>query len=141
MTKAARKPTPAVARKKPLATSTRTEARTARVSAKASRPAPNAKATPKAIPKATPKATAKAKAQKAKSVPKKSKTIRDSFNMPESDYALIGQLKKRALAQAREIKKSELLRAGLKLLAALGEEAFKSALAAVPSVKTGRPKK
>jgi len=73
--------------------------------------------------------------------PKAVKTVRDSFNMPDADYALIGLLKKRALAGAREVKKSELLRAGLHTLQALGDEAFLSTLAAIPSVKTGRPRK
>jgi hypothetical protein len=84
--------------------------------------------------KAAPKSAPKAPAQKVK-------TIRDSFNMPFEDYALIGELKKRALAAAREVKKSELLRAGLRLLAKAQDEVFKAAIAAVPAVKTGRPGK
>ena len=87
------------------------------------------------------KAADKRKPAKAKGKSKGDKTVRDSFNMPAADYALIGELKKRALTSAREIKKSELLRAGLKLLASLRDEAFNAALAAVPAIKTGRPKK
>ena len=49
-------------------------------------------------------------------------------------------LKQRALGAGREIKKSELLRAGLKVLAGLSDSALRSALQAVPSIKTGRPK-
>jgi hypothetical protein len=38
-------------------------------------------------------------------------------------------------------KKSELLRAGLKALAAMPDATIKKALLAVPSIKTGRPAK
>ena len=72
---------------------------------------------------------------------KKSKTVRDSFNMPDFDYALIGVLKKRALGMATEAKKSELLRAGIKLLAAMNDKGLSAALGAVHVVKTGRPGK
>ena len=72
---------------------------------------------------------------------KKTKTVRDSFNMPDFDYALIGVLKKRALGAATEVKKSELLRAGLKSLAAMNDREFSAALKAVHIVKTGRPGK
>lgn len=42
----------------------------------------------------------------------KAKPVRDSFTMPQADYALIDKLKERALAFRRPAKKSELLRAG-----------------------------
>jgi SLT domain-containing protein len=69
----------------------------------------------------------------------KQKTIRDSFNMPANDYALIGVLKERALQSAQHVKKSELFRAGLKALAAMKPADFIAALGAVDSIKTGRP--
>ena len=50
------------------------------------------------------------------------------------------QLKQRAATLAQPVKKSELLRAGLKVLAGLSDAALRSALQAVPSIKTGRPK-
>jgi hypothetical protein len=78
---------------------------------------------------------------KSRTTSKKLKTVRDSFNMPVDDYALIAQLKKRALALEMVAKKSELLRAGLRLLARQGPDEFKSALATVPAIKTGRPGK
>lgn len=67
------------------------------------------------------------------------KTIRDRFNMPADDYALIAALKKRALDASTRVKKSELLRAGLRVLSTLSDDAFKAALAAISAVKTGRP--
>ncbi len=86
-------------------------------------------------------AIAKITAKKQKSAEKKPKTIRDSFNMPVGDYALIGTMKKRAIASGRELKKSELLRAGLKALAGMTEAAFAQAIGAVTAIKTGRPVK
>ncbi len=47
----------------------------------------------------------------------------------------------RAAALASPAKKSELLRAGIKALAAMSDSAFVAALKAVPAIKTGRPAK
>jgi hypothetical protein len=69
------------------------------------------------------------------------KLVRDSFTMPEADFALIPALKERALKAQRATKKSELLRAGLQALAALDDKAFIAALGKIEPVKTGRPKK
>ena len=72
--------------------------------------------------------------------PVKAKLVRDSFTMPVADYALIDALKQRALKAAHPAKKSELLRAGLQLLASLSDTAMLKALKNVPPLKTGRPK-
>lgn len=71
---------------------------------------------------------------------KKPKLVRDSFTIPKDEYAVIEALKQRASALAQPVKKSELLRAGLKVLATLSDSALRTALQAVPSIKTGRPK-
>ncbi|PIF17363.1 MULTISPECIES: hypothetical protein [unclassified Acidovorax] len=71
---------------------------------------------------------------------KKPKLVRDSFTIPKDEYAVLDTLKDRATALAHPVKKSELLRAGLKVLAGLSDSALRSALQAVPSIKTGRPK-
>jgi hypothetical protein len=47
----------------------------------------------------------------------------------------------RAAKLAMPIKKTELIRAGIKALAALPDAAFLAALRAVPNLKTGRPAK
>ncbi|WP_369858221.1 hypothetical protein [Acidovorax sp. 69] len=100
--------------------------------------APTAKKT--AEPK-TPKAAAPAPVKTAKDAKaKKPKLVRDSFTIPKDEYAVIETLKQRAATLAQPIKKSELLRAGLKVLAGLSDSALRSALQAVPSIKTGRPK-
>jgi hypothetical protein len=109
-------------------------------------PAPAARPStaPRARAKQPPVAdggTQKAAKTEPKRATRRQKTVRDSFNMPAEDYALIAAMKQRALSVATEVKKSELLRAGLRILAALGNEQFKAALATVPAVKTGRPGK
>ncbi|MBV8247907.1 MAG: hypothetical protein JO200_05610 [Comamonas sp.] len=92
----------------------------------------------KAASTSTP-APAPAPAKEAK--PKKPKLVRDSFTCPKDEYAAIDVLKVRAAQQGHVVKKSELLRAGLKLLAGLEGEQLLAALQAVPSIKTGRPAK
>jgi hypothetical protein len=70
---------------------------------------------------------------------KKPKMIRDSFTIPKAEYVVIDALKERAGKLSRAAKKSELLRAGVKALAAMSDAAFLAALSAVPTIKTGRP--
>ena len=70
---------------------------------------------------------------------KKPKLIRDSFTIPKAEYLVLETLKERAVKLSRAAKKSELLRAGIKALAAMSDAAFLSALAVVPTIKTGRP--
>jgi hypothetical protein len=72
---------------------------------------------------------------------KKVKVVRDSFTIPKAELLQIGEMKKRALGLGVEIKKSELIRAGLQAIASLTDASFKKALASVPTIKTGRPAK
>jgi hypothetical protein len=67
--------------------------------------------------------------------------VRDSFTMPEADFGLIAALKAKALDARRAAKKSELLRAGLRLLSGLEAKALVAALDKLEPVKIGRPKK
>lgn len=118
--------------------------KTARAPAKSAKPAAK-KATPvrKAAPVA-PAAPAKAAsttgaAKEARL--KKPKLVRDSFTIPKTEYAVLDDLKQRAIRLAHPVKKSELLRAGIKALTAMSDTALLAALKAVPAIKTGRPKK
>ncbi len=72
---------------------------------------------------------------------KKPKLVRDSFTMPESEYALFNQLKKACIAAGFEIKKSELLRIGVALTAKLDPKKLQAAQQALTPLKAGRPKK
>ena len=103
---------------------------------KRAKPAVKAPAMPVAKRADTPSGVA-AKAEK----PKKPKLVRDSFTIPKAEYKVIQECKDRAAALGRPVKKSELLRAGLKALAAMGDAGFGAALDSVPALKTGRPAK
>jgi hypothetical protein len=94
----------------------------------------------KAPVKAAPAKPAKpVKAAKPAKV-KKPKLVRDSFTIPKDEYMVIDSLKLRAGKLSQAVKKSELLRAGVKALAAMTDIQFKAALSNVPTIKTGRPK-
>lgn len=98
----------------------------------------------KPILKATPKVSSKqAVSQKAEKVlkEKKSKLVRDSFTIPKAEYTVLDELKHRAGKLGSSIKKSELIRAGIKALAAMPDAMYLGALKVVPKVKTGRPSK
>ena len=111
---------------------------------------PAAKAAAKAAVKATPmlaakpapklaaKPVAKPKVEKLLKA-KKPKLVRDSFTIPKAEYTVLEDLKQRAGKLASSVKKSELIRAGVKALAAMTDAAFVAALKAVPTIKTGRP--
>ncbi len=72
---------------------------------------------------------------------KKPKLVRDSFTIPKAEYGVLDDLKQRAGKLGSVAKKSELIRAGVKALAAMSDLAFLAALKAVPAIKTGRPAK
>lgn len=107
------------------------------------RPAPKssakagAKATLKASLKAAPK-SAQAAVEREKI--RKPKLVRDSFTMPEEEYAVLALVKKACLKAGFEIKKSELLRVGVALISQIDMATLKSVLASLPQLKTGRPK-
>jgi hypothetical protein len=129
-----------------------------KVGTKAPASKPATKPAPKSGPKAAPKPGAtKPVAKKAAAKPvkldkvakpikvekaekAKLKLVRDSFTMPQEDWALIQQLKDRALGFKHPVKKSELLRAGLQALAALNEDQLRAALDKLIALKPGRPK-
>ena len=95
--------------------------------AAAGKPSPKAADKPAAVGKKTPRP--------------KEKLVRDSFTMPQEDYALIASLKDRTLSFKRPTKKSELLRAGLHALQALPAAALREALDALTPLKAGRPRR
>jgi len=85
--------------------------------------------------------TAKAGKPAKEDKPPKIKMVRDSFTMPENDYAQFAELKKRCLQAGLQVKKSELLRAGLAGLTKLTDAALTKAVKQVEIIKTGRPAK
>lgn len=71
----------------------------------------------------------------------KKKVVRDSFTMPQSEYLKIGEIKAICLRSSMHVKKSEVLRAGLKVLSKLNATQLKRELNNLEKIKTGRPKK
>ncbi len=67
--------------------------------------------------------------------------VRDGFTMPQQDYDTLKTLKATCLKCGVEVKKSELLRAGVQALAALQTDALIARMRALPAVKAGRKKK
>jgi hypothetical protein len=126
-----------------MATAKKAKKATARKAAPA-KPASRAGAKPTPEPATRPGSTAAA-AEAAKAPksarPKKPKLVRDSFTIPKAEYTVIDQLKRRAAQLGTPAKKSEVLRAGLKVLAGMEDAAFVAARGAVPALKTGRPAK
>lgn len=95
---------------------------------------------PAAPKKAAGKAAGKQSAAKPAKV-KKPRLVRDSYAMPEIEYAQIALLKKRLAALGRETKKSELLRGGIAALAAFNDDELKNVMGRIERIKTGRPAK
>ena len=65
--------------------------------------------------------------------------VRDSFTMPEQEYAVLLEVKQACLRAGIDVKKSELLRIGVALLGQLDVDTLQGVLAALPQLKTGRP--
>ena len=132
------------AKKAPRKSAVKAPAKAKSVAAKkpASRPANKTTSAPTRKAPAQPKAKAVTSAQPAvETKPKKPKLVRDSFTFPKDEYQAIAGLKQKALGLKHSAKKSEILRAGLKLLSSLNDKAFLAALTNVPALKTGRPAK
>ena len=93
-----------------------------------------------AKPAAAPSVTA-AVADNKPAKDKKPKMVRDSVTIPKAEYLVLEAMKQRAAQLKVTVKKTELIRAGMKHLATLPDAVFLAAIAAVPSLKTGRPSK
>ncbi len=97
-------------------------------------------------PPELPKSKKPAKAAKSEKAPKpakpkKIKLVRDSYAMPENEYAAISELKKRLADLGSEFKKSELLRGGIAALNALNDAELMLVMGRIHKIKTGRPAK
>ena len=105
------------------------------------------------VKKAAAKKTAKKTSKKAPAKPSKStkankaiktvktKLIRDSFAIPEKEYAALVAVKKTCLKAGLEIKKTELIRIGIALVNNLTTAKIKTAQAKLTQISAGRPKK
>ncbi|MDD4977895.1 MAG: hypothetical protein PHI29_04625 [Gallionella sp.] len=136
---------PATSATKPVAKAT--SVKKALVAKSAAKPAVAKKPVKAAVTKvAAPKTAAKkaAPVKKAKKEVKKEikvKVVRDSFTMPQGEYQQIADIKAASLKAGMHVKKSEVLRAGLKVLSALTAAELKILLDSLDKIPTGRPKK
>ena len=69
------------------------------------------------------------------------KLVRDTFSMPQTDYQLIAEILERIPAMAARSTKSEIVRAGLKVLHDMDDDHLSQVLTQVRRLKTGRPVK
>lgn len=111
-------------------------AQTAKPLAKKAQPSPSpAKPAAKIAPKVSVLASTSAPSKE-----KKTKVVRDSFTFPKAEYEQLARVKERALALGISVKKGELLRCGMALLASTSDKALAAAIANLPKIKAGRPK-
>ncbi len=119
---------------------TKTAVRAPAVATPAPVAAGNSAAPVKTSPSLTAAKTAKVKLPAAPKA-KKPKLVRDSFTMPEAEYQVLADLKKACIKAGFEVKKSELLRIAVAMMQKAGSAQLQAALAALPPLKAGRPKK
>lgn len=117
---------------------------------------PRRKSSPPAQPVALPKASSQVKASSKVKASVQSKAlpppvvaasalsinvVRDGFTMPQDEYDALKALKAICLKEGVAVKKSELLRAGLKALTQMPTAKLIQAVSALPLIKSGRKKK
>ena len=68
------------------------------------------------------------------------RVMREAFTIPEAEHGQIETVREALLSQAIAVSKSEVLRAGLLLLAEASVEKQKQTFERLERVKTGRPK-
>ncbi len=83
----------------------------------------------------------KKKVVKSKASADKVKLVRDSYTIPKDEFSLIAEIKQKCLKKGVDVKKSEVLRAGLLALVNMNTSDLLKAIAKVERIKTGRPKK
>ena len=90
---------------------------------------------------AHPKTAPAVAAKKQTALPaEEARVVRDGFTMPQGDYDILKAQKAQCLKSGVEVKKSELLRAGVQALAALPATKLLERMRALPVVKAGRKK-
>ena len=146
--KSASRAAPAAAKTTRVAKPVKAVAKAAKPPAKASvksvvKSAAKALASSPARKPAAPRAAAKPPVvpivERAPAVEARPALVRDSFTMPENEYAVLLEVKQACLRAGVDVKKSELLRIGVALLGQLDVATLQGVLAALPQLKTGRP--
>ena len=99
---------------------------------------PNAKSAQNASAKPTDKPEAAGK--RVEPADHEQKVLRDGFTMPQTDYDMLKSLKALCLERGVEVKKSELLRAGVQALSQMPAQDLFERIRALAPVKAGRKK-
>jgi hypothetical protein len=120
--------------KKAMAGAAKVSAKKSPVKKRAARAKPVLKSAVKQAVKPAPQQTPKKQKHKIK-------VVRDSFTMPLNEYSKIAEIKDICAKAMMHVKKSEVLRAGLILLAELDIVQLKHTLGSLEKIKTGRPQK
>lgn len=130
--------------KKPASTTTKASSNNPDVAAKAAEKPSVYSAARKLRGAALKQAAKKTKKKSArKERPKKEckvKAIRKSFTMPQNEFQKISEIKKTCLKTGLAVKKSEVLRAGLKALCGMTDEQLKHAMAGLGKSKRAEQK-
>lgn len=142
-------PKPAAVKKPAVKPATRAAAKPAAAAAAPAAPKAEKKVEKVAKPEKADKPVKAEKVEKVEKIEKvekapkakKVKQVRDSFTMPENEYAVLAQVKKTCLKSGVEIKKSDLLRIGVSLIKNLKINELKDILGSLTPLKVGRPKK
>ena len=113
-------------------------ARRARTAAAAKKTAPQKRIAP--TPQVSAKPVTSPKPATATAEVVHVKVVRDGFTMPKGDYDTLKALKALCLQSGVDVKKSELLRAGILALAAMSAAELLGRMRALPAVKAGRKK-
>ncbi len=80
-------------------------------------------------------------AKKLKERDKKPRLIRDSFTIPADEYQILIDAKKRLVRSGLEVRKTEIVRAGLAWVGQASLTELKKGLNALRKLKSGRPKR
>lgn len=146
--------TPKAAKKKAVAKKPASKVLAKKIASKPAKKAatpvqkPSVRAKPKKVAKAakpvkpakTEKLVKPSKAPKTQKTKKvKIKMVRDGYTMPENEYIAFEDIKKKCLAAGIHVKKGEILRAALRMLAHLPSLEIVNAISQIEKLKTGRP--
>ena len=135
------RPTPRPRAPRVAATASTKPARTRVPAAAKTRPAAKKSPPVKKVPHVPEPFDAKANKSGKPGRVKKTKRVRDTFTMPEPEYALIKNLKKRCLDEGVSVKKNEILRAAVAGLAKLSDASVLAAVRRLEVIQTGRKAK
>jgi hypothetical protein len=67
------------------------------------------------------------------------RVVRDSFSMPEAEYRIVADVRKRMIKKEKVVSKSEIVRAAFVVLKGLSDRELIEIFDSLPKVRPGRP--